>query len=325
MMTRIYTKTGDAGETGLYGGSRIGKDSLTVECYGNLDELGSMLGMAYAMSRCEDVRTVIRQIQNRLFVMGAELASDARGLDMLPDRISATDIAYLESQIDRFQDMVLQQTSFVIPGGSAASSAIHVARTIARRLERSMVRASMEKPVSDILGVFVNRLSDMLYILARAEEEDTLVQTIKNRVLERLNMKKSNENQALSFWKRMADAAEKKASELGIGIVFAAVDQGGNLALLHRTDESLLASIDIAANKAYTALILKMPSDQVGELALPGQMLYGIGTTNNGRIVTFGGGFPVEKNGEIIGAIGVSGGSVSQDMEIATCALKTVQ
>lgn len=324
-MTKIYTKTGDMGETGLYGGSRIGKDSLTVECYGNLDELCSMLGVAFAMSCSQDVKMVIRHIQNRLFAMGAELASDTRGLSLLTDQISTSDISFLETQIDRFQDMIMPQTSFVIPGGSAASSTIHVARTIARRLERSMARAATEKPYSETLGIFVNRLSDMLYILARVEEEDTLVQTIKNRVLERLNMKKNNENQALSFWKSMAEAAEKKASEMGIGIVFAAVDQGGNLALLHRTDESLLASIDIAANKAYTSLVMKMPSDQVGELALPGQMLYGIGTTNNGRIITFGGGFPVERNGEIIGAIGVSGGSVSQDMEIATCALKNAQ
>jgi ATP:cob(I)alamin adenosyltransferase len=323
-MTRIYTKTGDAGETGLYGGSRIAKDDQRVECYGNLDEVNSTIGVAYSLVVNEEVKGVLRHIQKRLFAMGSELASDENGIRMLQDRISEKDVSFLEQQIDRFQEMVMPLTSFVIPGSSPGSAAIHVARTIARRLERSLLRVSKDSVVSHDLTVFANRLSDTLYILARAEEEYELIQRIKNQVIMRLKMEKNSDNKALSFWKKMAEAAEKKAGEIGIGMVFAAVDQGGNLVLLHRTDESILASIDIAANKAYTALILRMPSEQAGELALPGHEFFGLGTTNNGRIVTFGGGFPVVVNGEIIGAIGVSGGSIAQDTAIATYALQSV-
>ena len=322
-MPKIYTKTGDAGETGLYGGSRIAKDDQRVECYGNLDEVNSSLGMAYALIQNEEIKDLIRHIQKRLFTMGAELASDESGIKKLQDRISEEDILFLEKQIDKFQQMVLPQTSFIIPGGSAGSAAIHVSRAISRRMERSIIRVLRAYPVNECLIIFANRLSDTLYILARAEEEYELIQRIKNKVLMRLNMQKNNENKELLFWKRIAEAAERKAGEIGIGIVFAAVDKGGNLVLLHRTDGSLLASIDIAANKAYTSLLLRAPTDKVGELAQPGKELYGIGTTNNGRIITFGGGFPVEIDGEIIGAIGVSGGSVSQDMEIASYALQS--
>lgn len=320
-MAKIYTKTGDAGETGLYGGSRIPKDDLRVECYGTLDEVNSAIGLAYSLVTDNFVKDTLRQIQKRLFVVGAQLASDDKGNSMLYDKISENDIQFLEHEIDKIQESITEQTNFIIPGGSTSAASIHVARTIARRLERVLIRLAREIEIEKELLIFINRLSDVLFILARAEEEYQLVLKIKDRVLRSLSMKKSNENSELEFWKKMSEFAEKRAKEIGIGIVFAAVDKGGNLVLLHRTDESLIASIDIATNKAYTSLVLRTSSDKVGELAQPGKELYGIGATNNGRIVTFGGGFPVIRNGEIVGAIGVSGGSVSQDMDIASYAL----
>lgn len=121
--------------------------------------------------------------------------------------------------------------------------------------------------------------------------------------------------------KRMIAAAEEEAEEVGVPMCIAVADGGGNLVGFHRMDDALLASVDIARNKAYTAVSLKMSTDAVGEAAQPGESLYGIETTNAGRIVTFGGGFPIETEEDIVGAIGVSGGSPEEDMTVARAGL----
>jgi uncharacterized protein GlcG (DUF336 family) len=119
----------------------------------------------------------------------------------------------------------------------------------------------------------------------------------------------------------MITAAEERAEEVGVPMCIAVADEGGNLVGFHRMDGALIASIDIARNKAYTAVSLQLSTDAVGEAAQPGGDLYGIETTNDGRIVTFGGGFPVEADGDVVGAVGVSGGSPEEDMTVARAAL----
>ncbi|MHC1710843.1 MAG: heme-binding protein [Solidesulfovibrio sp.] len=121
----------------------------------------------------------------------------------------------------------------------------------------------------------------------------------------------------------MIAAAEKKAAEIGVPMVITVLDAGGNMIAQHRMDEALLVSVEISANKAYTALALKMPTDKLGTLAQPGQSLYGI--QNSSRVIIFGGGFPVTADGKFIGAIGVSGGSVEQDMACAKAGLAALQ
>lgn len=116
---------------------------------------------------------------------------------------------------------------------------------------------------------------------------------------------------------RMIEAAQKKAREIGVPMVVAVVDEGGNLVALHRMDGALLVSVNIAWNKAYTAVALKLPTHELARLAQPGQPLFGIEHADGGRIVIFGGGVPVVHEGQVIGAIGVSGGSVEQDLECA--------
>lgn len=117
-------------------------------------------------------------------------------------------------------------------------------------------------------------------------------------------------------------AVRKKSAEIGVPMVIAVLDGGANLIALQRMDEALLVSLDIALNKAYTAIAVKIPTHELAPLAQPGQPLFGIHNTNDGRIVIFGGGFPLRHEGEIIGGIGVSGGSVEQDIECAEAALK---
>jgi uncharacterized protein GlcG (DUF336 family) len=117
-------------------------------------------------------------------------------------------------------------------------------------------------------------------------------------------------------------AAKKKATEIGVPMVIAVVDAGGNLVALQRMGQALLVSIDIAINKAYTAVAVKIPTHELAKVAQPGQPLFGIHNADGGRIVIFGGGFPLKLNNEIIGGIGVSGGSVEEDIQCAEAALE---
>ncbi|RJT08032.1 heme-binding protein [Halococcus sp. IIIV-5B] len=121
-------------------------------------------------------------------------------------------------------------------------------------------------------------------------------------------------------------SAEEKANEMGVPMCIAVMDEGANLVSFHRMDEALLASIDIAQNKAYSAVSLQMDTDTIHEISQPGESLYGLGTTNGGRIVTFGGGFQLKRNDDtVVGGIGVSGGSASEDMEVAQAGVQAFE
>ncbi|WP_100398869.1 GlcG/HbpS family heme-binding protein [Bacillus sp. FJAT-44742] len=126
----------------------------------------------------------------------------------------------------------------------------------------------------------------------------------------------------LATVKEMLDAAENKAKEIGVPMVITIVDDGGNLLASHRMDDALLASIDISLNKAWTSVALKMPTNQLTSLGKPGGELFGIHTTNDSRIVLFGGGIPLTIEETIVGAAGVSGGSVENDIEVAEAAVE---
>jgi uncharacterized protein GlcG (DUF336 family) len=127
---------------------------------------------------------------------------------------------------------------------------------------------------------------------------------------------------ALDDARHLAQAAERRAAEIGVPVVISIADAAGAMLLLHRMDGALPASFDIAINKAYTAAIFRMPTHDLGALAQPGRALNGVQFTNQGRVVIFGGGYPVQRRTAVIGAIGISGGTVEQDMQIATFALQ---
>lgn len=121
--------------------------------------------------------------------------------------------------------------------------------------------------------------------------------------------------------KKMISAAEQKAVEIDCPMVITVVDEGGNMVAQHRMDGALLVSVDISRGKAYTAVALKMPTETLASLTQPGQMLFGINTTDGGRLIIFGGGLPIIENGQVVGGIGVSGGSVEQDVTVVTAGL----
>lgn len=124
--------------------------------------------------------------------------------------------------------------------------------------------------------------------------------------------------------KKMGKGAIEKATEINVPVVFSVVDNGGNILYVERMDETFVTSVDISINKAFTAWALKKGTDELSEVVLPGQSLYGLNLTNNARIITFGGGFPIVVDGEIVGAVGVSGGTVEEDMTIAKAALSSL-
>jgi cob(I)alamin adenosyltransferase len=166
---KIYTKTGDDGTTGLYGGGRVRKDHSRVEAYGAVDELNAALGLVRAESPPAEIDELLARIQNELFDLGAELATPqpaARGLTVAGHR----EIGALESAIDRFESNLAPLKTFILPAGTRAAAALHLGRTICRRAERRVVTLAAESSenTSTQLIVYLNRLGDLLFVLARA-------------------------------------------------------------------------------------------------------------------------------------------------------------
>ncbi len=173
---KIYTRTGDAGDTGLFGGARVRKDAPRVEAYGTVDELNASIGMARAVQVPSVLDPVLRTLQDELFCLGAELATQPGHEDRLSvPRITSTHVQALEEEIDRHQKELPELRTFILPGGSPAGAALHVARTVCRRAERRTLALDDVRPE---LVTYLNRLSDLLFVLARrachlAETEET--------------------------------------------------------------------------------------------------------------------------------------------------------
>lgn len=129
----------------------------------------------------------------------------------------------------------------------------------------------------------------------------------------------------LELAKKLIGAAEEEAAQIGVQMVITVLDEGGNMVACHRMDDAWLASVDISQNKAWTSVALKMPTSELAEATVPRAELYGLNTTNQGRIVVFGGGLPLVKEGKVVGAVGVSGGAVEQDVQVAEAAVKVFE
>ena len=366
-MPNVYTRTGDKGDTGLFGGSRVPKQSLRVEAYGTVDEANAALGAAKAMLPAGQWRRRVHDVQQRLFVLAAELASDPEGAAILANKINTGDITDLEHLIDDCLAVTGPQREFVVPGRDDRSGAFHQARTVVRRAERRVLTLAETEPVRPELIKYLNRLSDAVYSLARLAEtwrDEEIERIVRDAVAKVLGTpskqaQPDREERAarvettpskpvepdheplgeqsapapsrgrtpvrrfdLAAAKRIAERAEARSAELGVPVVIAAADAGGNLMLLHRIEGALLASIEIAINKAWSAVAFQAPTATLGPLASGDGPLPGLADTNSGRVVLFGGGVPVHVDGELAGAIGISGGTAEQDVDIATCALQ---
>lgn len=166
---KIYTKTGDAGETGLFGGPRVSKDDARIEAYGDVDELNAVLGWTRSCELPEPIDEILAGVQNDLFALGAELATpepSKHGTSLIDD----ARIAVLEAAIDQCEESLFPLQQFILPGGTPAAAALHLARTVCRRAERRIVALarSAGASVSSPVLAYVNRLSDLLFVLARS-------------------------------------------------------------------------------------------------------------------------------------------------------------
>ncbi|HWW94374.1 MAG TPA: cob(I)yrinic acid a,c-diamide adenosyltransferase [Vicinamibacteria bacterium] len=168
---KIYTRRGDGGETGLLGGPRVSKDHLRVASSGDLDELSAVLGLVKAHARDADLSTLLREIQRDLFAVGAQLADPSARVARRKAKaaVPAARIRSLERAIDARERQMPQLKAFILPGGSRLGSFLHLARTVCRRAERSVVTLARAETVDRRILAYVNRLSDLLFVLARYE------------------------------------------------------------------------------------------------------------------------------------------------------------
>ena len=163
---KIYTKTGDAGETSLYGGQRVLKNIVRVETYGTVDECNAVLGLAAGLIEDTEAKAVVTRIQGELFEVGADLATPLERGETVP-RVRPEETAQLEAEIDRFEEELEPLRHFILPGGSPGGAMLHQARAVCRRAERHLVTLESTDALNSEVGRYLNRLSDHLFVLAR--------------------------------------------------------------------------------------------------------------------------------------------------------------
>lgn len=169
-MSNIYTRTGDKGKTSLFDGARRTKDDIRVESYGTVDELGSYIGLSKNFFKGEDIYDELLKIQNKLFVVANNLATE--DASKIPYQIKESDIQWLESIVDKYMGKIDNVGGFIVPGSNERSGHLHVARTICRRAERRAIELSGIEEVNPLIIKYINRLSDTLYAMARFSEDE---------------------------------------------------------------------------------------------------------------------------------------------------------
>ena len=307
----LYTKNGDNGRSATKTRLNIPKNSPIFELMGTLDECVSFLGLAKQHAPSTQVVDLLEMIQKGAMAICAELAGGEK-------YASAARVAELEKAIDTISTALPQPFTFALPGKTPCGAALDVARTVARRAERNAVAMSTMGGVPRDMLAWLNRVSDLLFALARLCEQQgndkpaAPAPTTSSPAPAYAKVSGITCRQATA----LCEAVLQKARDNGLRLVTAVCDAGGNLVTFLRDDDALVGSIDIAINKAFTAASLKMSTEEVGRLAQPGASLYGIQHTNNGKIVIFGGGVPLLYDGVVVGALGVSGGTLEQDTAI---------
>jgi len=175
---KIYTKQGDGGKTSLLGGEKVWKDNQRIKAYGTLDELNAILGIIITESKSEELKGELRSIQSELFAIGADLATpNNKSVKIV--RIDESYAKRVENLIDKYDDKLPELKNFILPGGSKAASYLHLARTVCRRAEREVVSLIKEVEINPQIEVYLNRLSDLLFVLARYENYINGIEDIK--------------------------------------------------------------------------------------------------------------------------------------------------
>ena len=172
---KIYTKTGDSGETGLFGGERVSKNSLRIEAYGTIDELNAFIGLTIIEVSDKSVKDLLQKIQNWLFSIGADLATpdNEKTKKLNVFRTSEEYYRYIEKEIDKYESKLDELRNFILPGGAKGAALLHICRTITRRAERMVVALNSTVKIGNNIIIFLNRLSDLFFVLARFDNAVT--------------------------------------------------------------------------------------------------------------------------------------------------------
>ncbi|MGL5675153.1 MAG: cob(I)yrinic acid a,c-diamide adenosyltransferase [Cellulosilyticaceae bacterium] len=291
---KVYTKTGDKGETSLWDGTRVSKNHPILEALGSIDELTSHLGKIKTQVE-ETVSEELNGIQQKLILLMGMVAGYQGKISNLSDE----DISWLEKAIDNYENKSHTFTEFILPGKCNLSAEIDIARTVARRAERALNNC---ENVEALIKRYINRLSDYLFMLARYIEEN------KMTTYEKLDLEVANE---------VIQKVRNKAKEQGLNVVVAIVSQAGRPISVQSMDDAFIISYELAIKKAFTAAALQMGTHELAQLVAKGADFEGLEGMLDEKIITLGGGYPIKVNKKVLGAIGVSGGSAGQDVALA--------
>lgn len=297
---KVYTKTGDQGETSLWDGTRVAKDHPVIEALGSLDELTSHIGKVRSQMQSDVIKKELTMIQQKLILLMGKVA----GYESIEKYLVQEDVESLEQSIDYYERESHRFEAFILPGQTPLAAELDIARTVARRAERALARC---EGMSKLVKQYINRLSDYLFMLARYIEENHYVS------LEKLNLESAN---------LMIDYVRHEAAELGVNVVVAVVSQSGRPISVQVMDDAFVISYDLAIKKAFTAAALQMGTHELAHLVAKGADFEGLEGMLDEKIITLGGGYPIKLNNRVIGAIGVSGGSSQQDIDLAQIGAK---
>jgi len=311
-MARLYTRIGDDGSTRLGNRQSVPKDAVRVNLYGIIDEATSALGIARAAAPAPVAEAILELQRELVKLMGRISLYD-------PDCpiISSTDI---ENKIEAIAAPM--PDVFVAPGESPSGAALHLARAVFRRAEREAVTLSREEKCDAEVFKTINRISDYLYALAVWADYETCVGKIAKTVVKRLEgftEGRAPDKLTLEKAELLLFAMKKKAALGAVPMAMAVCDAGGDLVAFARQENVLPVSIGLAQRKAFTATQLKCATADLAPLTQPGAMLWGLQADPG--LVVFGGGIPLFRGSQVVGAVGVSGGTVDEDITVAQAAI----
>lgn len=337
----IYTKNGDKGTTSLVHTKNISKSDDRINLVGTIDELTSNLGLIKTLLRecpAEEYQTqavqMLEEVQEKLILVMAGVA-DPYKKDY---RIDQTLTEKLEAQIDRLEAEFDRPKEFILPGKTKLSAQIDIARTVARRAERALAQVSVKFGADNGAKGLMNRLADYLYVLARYVDANVQAEGVSRTVQQETKGKEMREKEmqvseavvqavlnrigmqgkiTLDQAKRLIEVIEEEAKRRNMQAVIAVCGPDGNPIAVHVMDGAFLVSFDVAVKKAYTSVAVKMSTMELNALAQPGGTFYGLDKMEGGNIIIFGGGIPIKVGENIIGGLGVSGGTGEQDHSLA--------
>ena len=298
----LYTGYGDKGYTQTLKNKHIHKADELINLIGTVDEYSSALGIAKAQTADDELKCDISAVQKKLISIMGELSGGE-------DSVTEECVKTIEKMTDRYMPEGFKE--FILPGANIVSAQLDFARTVIRRAERIAAKVLQTGRIRTNTYVYLNRLSDLTYAMARHTE-------IK-RARKGFNTGAVSDKityLSLDLAKEIALAVEKRAESMNKRVVIAILDAGANLMLLHSMPDAYIASLQIAQDKAYTAVSLKMPTHIALEESRGGT-LDGLVPTDNNHLMLLGGGSPLIINGKVVGGLGVSGGTAEEDIEFA--------